>query len=316
MTSKELMYVKTIAEEKTISKAAQKLFVAQPSLSQSLQRIEEALGARLFNRTAGGLTLTYAGERYYHMATQILKMYQDFETEVSDINNLKTGRIHVGITNHLGTIVLSRVLPLFHTLCPNVEVYVSEENSCVLDQKILSGELDFAVMHAPGREDLQPLINYERLKDDPFLIVLSKDHPLASQGKADPDAPYPVLDPRRLKDEPFIMLHKQQRIRPVVDYVLKKARIQQPRIILTLRSYQTAQLLAAQGLGVTLVPTEYANFSQTSFNPAFLSIPVKYEAGWSMCISTLKSGFLSRADQMFISLVREQFGDKEPGSQP
>lgn len=49
MTSKELMYVKTIAEEKTISKAAQKLFVAQPSLSQSLQRIEEALGARLFN---------------------------------------------------------------------------------------------------------------------------------------------------------------------------------------------------------------------------------------------------------------------------
>ncbi len=144
MTSKELMYVKTIAEEKTISKAAQKLFVAQPSLSQSLQRIEEALGARLFNRTAGGLTLTYAGERYYHMATQILKMYQDFETEVSDINNLKTGRIHVGITNDLGTIVLSRVLPLFHTLCPNVEVYVSEENSCVLDQKILSGELDFA----------------------------------------------------------------------------------------------------------------------------------------------------------------------------
>ena len=91
MTSKELMYVKTIAEEKTISKAAQKLFVAQPSLSQSLQRIEEALGARLFNRTAGGLTLTYAGERYYHMATQILKMYQDFETEVSDINNLKPG---------------------------------------------------------------------------------------------------------------------------------------------------------------------------------------------------------------------------------
>lgn len=90
------------------------------------------------------------------MATQILKMYQDFETEVSDINNLKTGRIHVGITNHLGTIVLSRVLPLFHSLCPNVEVYVSEENSCVLDQKILSGELDFAVMHAPGRRICSP----------------------------------------------------------------------------------------------------------------------------------------------------------------
>lgn len=91
MTSKELLYVKTIAEEKNISKAAQKLFVAQPSLSQSLQRIEDALGTRLFNRTAGGLTLTYAGEKYYQMAAQILKMYDDFETEVSDINNLRPG---------------------------------------------------------------------------------------------------------------------------------------------------------------------------------------------------------------------------------
>lgn len=309
MTSKELMYVKTIAEEKNISKAAQKLFVAQPSLSQSLQRIEESLGARLFNRTAGGLTLTYAGERYYHMATQILKMYEDFETEVSDINNLKTGRIHMGITNHLGTIVLSKVLPAFHSVYPNVEVYVSEENSFILDQKILSGELDFAVMHAPGREDRQPLINYELLKDDPFLIALAKDHPLIAQAETLPDSPYPVLDPRRLKDEPFIMLHKQQRIRQVTDWVLKKARIQQPRVVLTLRSYETAQLLAAQGLGVTLVPTEYANISQPRCAPAFLSIPAKYEAGWSMCVSTLRSGFISRADQMFISLVREQFGE-------
>ncbi len=313
MTSKELMYVKTIAEEKNISKAAQKLFVAQPSLSQSLQRIEESLGTRLFNRTAGGLTLTYAGERYYHMATQILKMYEDFETEVSDINNLKTGRIHLGITNHLGTIVLSRVLPAFHAVCPNVEVYVSEENSCTLDQKILSGELDFAVMHAPGREEWQPLINYELLKDDPFLIALKKDHPLIAQAESVPDSPHPLLDPRRLKDEPFIMLHKQQRIRQVTDWVLKKARIQQPRIVLTLRSYETAQLLAAQGLGITMVPAQYANISQPRLAPAYLSIPARYEAGWSMCISTLKSGFLSRADQMFISLVREQFGDQADG---
>ena len=62
MTSRELLYVKTIAEAKTISKAAQKLFVAQPSLSQSLQRIEDALGTQLFNRTASGLTLTDALE--------------------------------------------------------------------------------------------------------------------------------------------------------------------------------------------------------------------------------------------------------------
>ena len=142
------MYVKTIAEEKTISKAAQKLFVAQPSLSQSLQRIEEALGARLFNRTAGGLTLTYAGERYYHMATQILKMYQDFETEVSDINNLKTGRIrgyHQPSGHHRA---LQSAAPLPHPLsqCGGVRV---RGKFTFWTRKSSAGELDFAVMHAP-----------------------------------------------------------------------------------------------------------------------------------------------------------------------
>lgn len=308
MTSKELLYVTTIAEEKNISRAAQKLFVAQPSLSQSLQRIEENLGTRLFNRTANGLTLTYAGERYYHMATQILKMYNSFETEVSDINNLRTGRIHLGTTNHLGTIVLSRVMPAFHQLCPNIEVNVTEENSSVLDQKLLSGELDFAVMHAPAKEDLQPLIQYDLLQKDPFLIVLKPGHPLIQQAVSDPGSPYPVLDVRLLRSEPFIMLHKQQRIRQVTDAVLKKARISQPKILLTLRNYETAQLLAAQGMGVTLVPTEYTNIVLPRYRPAYLSIPQRYDASWTMCISTLKSGFLSKADHMFIDLVKKEFG--------
>ena len=96
MTSRELEYIKTVADEKSISSAARKLYIAQPSLSQSLQRIEENLGAKLFNRTPSGLTLTYAGERCYQMACQVLKIYSDFEAEISDINQLKTGRIVMG----------------------------------------------------------------------------------------------------------------------------------------------------------------------------------------------------------------------------
>ena len=106
MTSRELEYIKTVADEKSISSAARKLYIAQPSLSQSLQRIEENLGAKLFNRTPSGLTLTYAGERCYQMACQVLKIYSDFEAEISDINQLKTGRIVMGTTNHLGTVIL------------------------------------------------------------------------------------------------------------------------------------------------------------------------------------------------------------------
>ena len=111
MTEKELNYIKTITEEKSISKAARKLFISQPSLSQYVRRIETELGTELFKRTPAGLIPTYAGEQYYRTALKILALYEDLEREISDINALQTRKIHLGITSHLGTGVLSRVLP-------------------------------------------------------------------------------------------------------------------------------------------------------------------------------------------------------------
>lgn len=304
MTQKELLYVKTVADQKSISKAAKTLFIAQPSLSQSIQRIEESLGTQLFNRTSTGLTLTYAGERYYHTATQILKMYEDFEIEISDINNLKTGRIQLGTTNHLGTLVLPAILPRFFDICPYIELSIIEETSQLLEQKLLARQLDFAIMHAP-KDTSVPQLQYDILSQDPFVVVLAPDHPLLAQAIEKPGYDFPVLDIHLLKEEPLIMLHKQQRIRQVSDTLLTQAGIRQPNIRLTLKSYETAQLLAAQGLGITLVPQQYTSITSADYHPAFCSIDKSYDASWDMCIASLKNNFLSKADQLFIRIAKE-----------
>ena len=136
MTERELLYVKTIAEERSISGAAKKLFMTQPSLSSCVQKIESALGTRLFQRTSTGLVLTFAGERYYQVAQDILKIYNDFEIEVSDINNLKKGRVTIGITVYLATFILPVVLPVFKKLCPNIELAIVEKNSTELEKSL------------------------------------------------------------------------------------------------------------------------------------------------------------------------------------
>lgn len=306
MTSKELLYVKTVADEKNISRAAKKLYIAQPSLSQSIQRIEESVGTPLFNRTNTGLSLTFAGERYYHMASQILKIYEDFELEISDINDMKTGRIHMGITNHLGTIVLPQVMKKFRQICTYVELHIAEENTAVLEQMLLSGELDFCIMHAP-KKNAHPQIQYDIMDKDPFVIALSPDHPLISQAVPKEGYPYPVLDVRLLENEKFLMLHEGQRIRHITDSVLEKAGISQPYITLQLRNYETAQMLAAQGLGVTLVPLHYSRITSNECQPALLCIDEQYDASWSMCAAYLKTGFLSKADQLFIQMTKDVF---------
>ena len=84
MTTRELLYIKTIADEGSMTRAAQKLFVTQPSLSHCVMNIEQQLGTRLFTRTSGGLVLTYAGEKYYRMACEVLRVYAAFESEISE----------------------------------------------------------------------------------------------------------------------------------------------------------------------------------------------------------------------------------------
>lgn len=306
MTGKELLYVKTVADEKSISRAAKKLFIAQPSLSQSIQKIEEHLGTPLFYRNTSGLTLTFAGERYYHMASEILKRYEDFELEISDINNLKTGKIHLGITNHLGTLTLTRVLPRYQELCPHIEIYIYEENSARLEQMLLGSEVDFVIMHAP-KENTQPQIVYDILNRDPFVIAIAPDHPLVKKAAVKPGYPYPVLDLKLLEQERFLMLHKSQRIRQITDSVLSRAGIIQPNIALTLRNFETAQLLAARGMGVTLIPLLYSQIPSGECPPALLCIDESYDACWEMCVASVKNGFLTKADQLFIRLVKESF---------
>ena len=306
MTQKELLYVKTIADEKSISQASKILFIAQPSLSQALQRIEETLGTPLFSRTSTGLTLTFAGERYYEMAVQVLRMYQDFEIEISDINNLKTGRIHLGTTNHLGTLVLPQILPRFYDICPYIELYITEDNSQTLDKKLLTRKLDFTIMHAL-KENLSPQIDYELLAKDPFIIALAPGHPMLARAIKKPGYVYPVLDLKLLKNQPLIMLPKEQRIRQVCDAVLAKAGIRQPNIRLTLKNYNTAQQLAAQGVGITIVPQQYAGIVSSDCQAAFCSIDTAYGAAWDMCIATLKNSFLSKADLLFMRITRELY---------
>lgn len=309
MTHKELLYVKTIAEEKSISKASRKLYISQPSLSQAIHRIEESLGTPLFTRTNGGLLLTFAGERYYKLASKVLRMYEDFKIEISDINNMKTGRINIGITNHLGTYVLPLIIPKFKHICPFIDIYVIEKNSTELEKALLSGEVDFAIMHEPKKLNYAQ-IDYVPLIKDPFLLAMSLDNPLAEYGQHLPGYEYPKIDFNLITNEPFIMLNKEQRIRHITDMVFENANIE-PNITLTVKNFETAKRLAANGVGLTFIPLQYSTISAQEFPPAYFFIDESYEAEWNMCIATMKNAFLSKADILFLDMIKCEFHKKK-----
>lgn len=287
MTTRELLYVKTTADTGNISKAAKKLFVTQPSLSQSLQRIEDSIGTKIFVRSPDGLKLTFAGEKYYQMACQVLKIYDDFSSEITDINDLKVGHISFGVTHHLGAIVLPQILPEYNALYPGITIDLFEGSTEPQEQHLISGEMDFSIMHAPVYGVLaNPSLQYEVLKRYPFIIAMSRDNPLVEKAVPMPGYPYPVLDVKLLADQPLLTLHKEQRIRHVTDSVLRKAGIQ-PEIRLLCRNYMSLEKLAAEGMGVTMLPSEYVAANSFENPPAFFSIDASYPAYWDLCLSLI-----------------------------
>lgn len=310
MNDRELLYIKTIADTKSISKAAQQLFIAQPSLSQAIQKIEDELGTKLFVRKHDGIALTLAGEKYCLAATEILNIYDDFKNEVTYINDLKRGRVKIGITGFMGTYLLPKLLPLFMEKFPNIEIYVMEMNSTVLEKSLLDGTIDFAIMHSHPLKHNEP-IDHEFLYKDPFMIVTKKNHPLSGFAKKDGNLPYPSIDLKHFKDEKFILLEKDKRIRQVCDIIFHIAGIN-PDVCLTLKSYESARRIASTGYGITLVPLQYLNIFKGEYEADYYFIEDNEYAFWDTCIATSPNMYLSKASKVFINLIREYFSQEQP----
>ena len=307
MTSRELLYIKTIADEKSITRAAQKLYLTQPSLSHCVTTIEKQLGTRLFRRTSGGLILTYAGEKYYRMACEVLRIYGAFEAELAEESELERGRVTFGITNYLACDLLPRMLPAFHREHPGIEIRVVEETTDELQRRLLSGRLDFAIMHTGAGDGASedPGLSHEVLRRDPFLLLAPPDHPHMDKPVLPEGETLYQLDPAHLSGEPFLMVSKGQRIRHVADRVLAKAGIS-PKIVFVSRNFETLRRLCAEGMGYTFIPSHYIGLlGGEEYRPAYYAIPDRYNAYWDLSVVTLKDTYLSRAAKAFLTSFKK-----------
>lgn len=122
MTDKELIYIKTITDEKNLTRAAEVLHIAQPSLTQLLHRIEERLGAALFVRDKKGMTLTPAGQLYYAMARDVLGSRQAFLDKLAQLKLEENQKLNISASWYNTLLILNKVIPVFREKFPTVKL--------------------------------------------------------------------------------------------------------------------------------------------------------------------------------------------------
>ncbi|MDI2124589.1 LysR family transcriptional regulator [Yinghuangia seranimata] len=176
MQLQQLRYFATVAELRHFTRAAEALHVAQPSLSQQIRALEHELGAELFHRARGNITLTDAGEALLPVARRILADTDTARREVHEVAQLRRGRVRLGAPPSLCASLVPDVLRVYHARYPGIELFVDEGGSQDLVRSLAAGGLDVALVITPLGPGAPALTTAELLRED-LVVVSSPDEP-------------------------------------------------------------------------------------------------------------------------------------------
>ncbi|MFD7342036.1 LysR family transcriptional regulator [Streptomyces violascens] len=171
MQFQQLTYFVAVAETRHFTRAAERVHVSQPSLSQQIKALENELGAELFSRARGNIALTDAGEALLPLARRILADADTARIEVQELAQLRRGRVRLGATPSLCTGLLPDVLRAFHDRHRGIQLLIEEGGSHDLVRELARGALDLALIVLPLPAGSPALTTIELLQED--LVVVS-----------------------------------------------------------------------------------------------------------------------------------------------
>ncbi|CAK09678.1 MULTISPECIES: LysR family transcriptional regulator [Rhizobium] len=241
-TLRQVQYFVAVAEQGSVTRAAQNLSISQSSVTEALKELESDLGVELFERHPRGLTITHSGHQFLRHATKILASVSDARTSFSGQQSALSGTLNIGVTSLVAGYVLSDLLARYRRACPGIEVSAIEDNGGYLEHLLVGGELDVAVMVISNLRDRMAL-QAEILETSPYRLWLPMGHPLVS---AD------IISVADIAREPLIML--------TVDEIeentgkLLSALGARPHVAFRTRSVEAVRSLVATGAGVALLP--------------------------------------------------------------
>ncbi len=299
-------YIVTLAELKSFSKAANALYISQPSLSQYISNFEEKLGLLLIERTTTHFELTYAGELFVEAARRILDLEDGLMRQFEDIKGLKKGRVCLGIPRHRGSLILPSILPAFYKKYPGIEVALTEGSSAELEELTVQGKTDVTIINLPVSSDQ---LVYETLTNEEVLVIVPPHHPLKERISEFPQnfLNLPVIQLSELRDNYFILRRNGTRLRQVTNELFLQAGFT-PKVRLESSSMQTIKNLVATGVGVSFVVDTWVEAPPT---PLFFSLGNPQKTTLQLVAMYREGKYLSRATRAFIDVAKEVLNKAE-----
>lgn len=307
---KHMDYVYAVYEEKSFTKAAEKLYISQPALSSTIKKLEKDLGYPIFERSGKEVRPTYVGEKYIHAAEQILLIRKNLEREIDDLLQLRKGKIVLGSTTFIVSNVLPELLKQFRAKNPDIEIDILVEQSTILREKLEKGLVDIAIDNALGRE---PEYCYIPLFQEHILLGVPEDMPINTPYRdyqipmetiRDTDCDYaalPKIDISVFRDEPFILLKSGNKMRQIATSIFGERSIS-PNICFEFDQLMTSISFAEGGFGCCFLTDTILRYVGPCKNVVYYQPDTQF-SDRTLYIMHKKNKYLSVACREFITFL-------------
>jgi LysR family hydrogen peroxide-inducible transcriptional activator len=288
----QLRYFVAVAETGGFSKAAKRCYVAQPSLSQQIIKLEHELGQELFERLRRKIVLTEAGKAMLPRAKLILNEAASIKSAILEDVDSGSGTLSVGLIPTIAPYLLPGSLDRYHRNFPISRIKINENLTERLIKGIINLDIDLAIMSLPIDD---PLIQTKALFDDPLVLALSPGHPLSKSKN---------IRIEDLKSVPFIALDEEHCLGEQVKSFCYEKQIN-PEIICRTWNLSTIQQCVSFGIGISLVPKMLV-MKDASYSCEYREI--KGQSPFRTVVAAWhKDRKLSKLATEFISIVSEEY---------
>lgn len=298
MSHSALKYIETILEVGSITAAAKKLYVAQPSLSQYIRRIESENEIELFDRTKQPWRLTEDGQFYLECERKIHALNRERSQFFNDRRELKKGDLVIGSTQYRSQTLLTKILPVFRSRYPNICVHISEGTTQDVLEFTENGLVDCGLV---VESFVTNKLEKEFLIAERPLIVTPKKHKAVKTIAPVGEAKFPMVRFSQFKNDDFVILKRGQMFNEFFRILCNKYGIE-PNVVMETQSVTTIPDFVANGVGCALVPDPIADKTdpRVSYYDLGLDLPIN-----NLMIAWSKTRYLAKSTLAFINTAKE-----------
>jgi len=284
---KQLYYFKIVADSGSLSTAAEKLFLTQPALSKAVQKLEEELSCRLFNRSVRGITLTEHGKFLYDQFEPVLDRYEKMTSNLKDYFKINKGTLTLSIGQGVFRILDPNLLLDFFMDYPGIKMKRFEQTDDECYRYVLEGKSDISIAVKPN--DLSKL-DFIPVKKEPLYLFVNKSNPLSKRGQVS------ICD---LKDEPFLVFDSRFSFRETLVRECRKCGYE-PNIILSSGEVEMLIRLVIENHGIFVCVEHVAKTMKSS---KISIIPITDDLEWEIGFVYRKGEILTYESRKFIHYI-------------